>query len=368
MGLRLRSEHPCVGSRMKNRAAALWFVTTGVTFLAFAGLGCSPPKPDNTVAPQVGAHASVDGGVSTADATREADASGSRVVWGCYAVTCSDGLELRVTLPVPATDLAKANVALEVDGEAIPAGMPIPVNQSEGWGGKQDPPCNATSRVLRLSPLFSQLRIDVSLREGLPGGGTTFSLEVDTPARGTVLDLTRTVFAVPRGEHPAGPWCGDPCKYATARLYEDSASDLTCGGLPCMAGLQLYLHAPRIAAQLNNATVRVCRNKDCAHRLIQGFPTRTAHRTGGLYHVPFEKPLFPSELVGNWANPDVLVFNIKTDPVVLANHDRYTFTFRKDGRTLGHLEKVVTSYDASYPNGPACDLVPCLRKVVHATM
>ena len=347
------------------------------TLLAVLVQGCSPPKPETTAIPPIAAaQSSADASAATdaSDAADEPDVApiadaAPRTVRVCELVTCSDHVELDVTLPIPASELASANVSLTIGEEAIPVRMPIPLDRTVGWGWQGKQHRNADVRVLRLSPVFSQLRIDVSFAEGITSG-TAFSLKVETPTHGTVLDLTRTLDALPEPVHPAGPGCGEPCKYAAARLYAGSTTGRACGGQRCQPGLELHLHAPGITTRLNNATFHVCRNQDCAQLHLAGLFVGGLQNSAAFYnlHAGFEAPLFPSELVIDPRDTSAVVLYVTTDPVALVKGDRYTVTIREDGRELGKFETTVTSYDASYPNGPLCDLVPCLRKVLHANL
>jgi hypothetical protein len=60
-----------------------------------------------------------------------------------------------------------------------------------------------------------------------------------------------------------------------------------------------------------------------------------------------------------------LLITIVSDPLLLADGDHYWVVLRDDRtEVIGKFERTI-KYDTSYPNGKACDTVPCRRAVVH---
>ena len=338
--------------------------------VAAAGLlgSCAPAQPvpggrRTTVSAAGGADATadkVDGGVQDAGA-EGAQEAGPRELTICNAVLCSNYASISVVLPVPSQEIADARVYLSVGTEHFETRRPRPIDtvaaESYMWDG---PESGIRQRVVSLDARLSRLEIGLAIPPELAIEHQTYTVRVVAPGWRHLLNVTRRMATVPVKLDPYT--CPQSCKAVTMRLYSNSASGITCDSNECESGLELRLKAPLMVQQMDG--VRVCLNRRCADAHTDGIELV---RSRGLdYHYWFGVPFHTSRMEFLMSSSE-LVFHIYSDPIVLADGDKYTITFYKSHQPIGKFEKVVR-YESSFPNGQQCDTVPCKRATVQAQL
>ncbi len=337
---------------------------------AFMG-ACAPAQPS----PGVPATAAVAAGGADASAG-EADASwqdagdgavegtqdaGLRTITMCSPVLCGNGASISVVLPVPAQELADARVYLSVGKEHFETRRPRPIDtvadESYMWDG---PESGIGQRIVSLGARLSRLEIGLAIPAELAIDHQAYTVRVVTPRGKQLLSVTRRMGTVPVKLDPYT--CPQSCKTVSIRLYSNSQSGITCESNECDSGLELRLEAPQMVQQMDG--VRVCLNQRCADAQTDGI--EVVRSRGEDYHYGFGVPFHASRMEFLTSSSE-LIFHVESDPVVLADGDKYTITFFKAHQPIGRFEQVVR-YQASFPNGQQCDTVPCKRATVQARL
>ncbi len=141
--------------------------------------------------------------------------------------------------------------------------------------------------------------------------------------------------------------CNDPaCYVAFLELYPDTVSVQRCSGKRCFPiGVEL---PNALAMNLStSAKTTLCRNDHCGR-----FPSDQPA-------IDPEAPRLESPL----RRPDGITTEMRSEPAVLADGDRYRYFIEDNGRIVFD-KTIVAKYDTSFPNGESCDRYACRTTVL----
>lgn len=340
---------PSVQKRIARRFRHL----TGATLLSVLSANCSP-APRSAVPPSAS---------SPIDAGPDGATPDAAVIQLCDLTYCIDHAWISVTLPVNAQVLAQARVFLALGPHRVEVKRPRAVGSLESFSwsdpGKR-PGYSIDQAVYPLTSAMSNLDLRITIPPELAANGVHYSVKIDAADGSQLFYVSRMMSARP--DSGADPNCGRTCRGVVMRLYANSRSRIACGSNACDSGVVLKLHGPTVLARVHDdATVEVCRNGLCATASMRGIDA--VRVTNSSYRPEFPAPLYWSYAEYDARSPDELLIHLPLDSAGLADGDRYVVTLNEPTRPLGRFEQTVR-YDEFFPNGPACDVIPCRSAVV----
>ena len=185
-------------------------------------------------------------------------------------------------------------------------------------------------------------RVGLSFEEtsAVDGDTAAFRME-DTTKPGALVDVVRQVSYAPIYINGAG--CPAACKVANTYVTPASVSNIRCAGNVCTSGATFH---GRVTLVGRPKTLVACRNTVC----VEAPAWWDSHGGYASFHGPFEG--WSAFLVARDATSADLTFDCPGLPDEMANGDHYTLQ--------GFVSRVV-DYETSYPNGQACDTLPCTK-------
>ncbi|HMR74128.1 MAG TPA: hypothetical protein PKD61_03420 [Polyangiaceae bacterium] len=153
--------------------------------------------------------------------------------------------------------------------------------------------------------------------------------------------------------------CGQRCRRAHVQFDPTSSSGLHCSAHKCDSGFRLQTTLQHSPSELEGATVKLCWNATCnsgaaaftAVDSLQSYP-------GSVHHGALFGPLQASfELTFDKG----FSFSVGADvpSSQLSDGDTWSVEIKSKTDSMLFRHEQVVTYSENYPNGQACDVVPC---------
>ena len=270
----------------------------------------------------------------------------------CTLVGCESGAEVEVHVQRPIADLADASIRLCRGTTCIekPSSVRPERVGRDRWSFFTPEPRRSGFVVEREVRGWSTIRVRWSVDSRELADGDRYSGEIRD--RDGVLVFTFDQAMVYRHSIIN---CGEDCRSGTMVVRQEPGPPVPCTNETCVSGAQFDFVVPMSVSALRRGGLEACLRTTCATSIPQdGDTDGTIAFEGELAGVTLD-------VEAESAMSTRATLTVVETPSLLFDGDEYTLSIvlEPNGERALLFQSTVEAYAERWPNGEACDLMPC---------